>query len=211
MLGTYKNGRRRNQGGSHARSEQWTPFNSARAQASPGAYASPASPDIDTSVSAGFLRGARCRQRSPRLRLDQGQLIRCWQAFRHDLARLDLRAHLAYRGLYARAAELLPDRLRRETHERNDLADAPAIQAGRDGSASGIRAELALIGGRTLRATCAVDRRVLNAADKGSVSDVHAAREQAEPGGRHSLVEMASPNLLRVTARTGFVLQLAVN
>jgi hypothetical protein len=139
--------------------------------------------------------------------------------FRHDLARLDLSATLAFAGLYARAAELLPERLRRGTRERAGLADAPLTQAGRNNSASGIRAELPLIGGRTLRATCAVDRRVLDAANKGSVSDLHAARElvakelsarEQTESARHSLVEMASPDLLRVTARTGLVLEIAV-
>ena len=60
-----------------------------------------------------------------------------------------------------------------------------------------------------------------NAANKGSVSDIHAARElvtkelaartPTELGGRNSLVEMASPGLLRVTARTGHVLELTVD
>jgi hypothetical protein len=160
-------------------------------------------------------------QDSANVRREMRQEVAGLNVFRHDLARLDLSTTLAFAGLYSRAAELLPDRLRRETRERDGLADAPAIQAGRDGRASGVRAELPLIGGRTLRATCAVDRRVLDAANKGSVSDVHAAREQVteelaartqtELGERQSMVEMASPDLLRVTARTGLVLELTVS
>lgn len=151
--------------------------------------------------------------------------------FRRDLSQLDLCATLAFAGLYARAAELLPERLRSEpteqqrseTPSQEGLVDAPLIRAGRGNSASGVRAELPLLGGRTLRATCAVDNRMLNAAERGSVNDLQVARglvakevsEQLSEGEgteskRRSLVEVVSPHLLRVTARTGLLLEIAV-
>jgi hypothetical protein len=141
--------------------------------------------------------------------------------FRHELTQLDLSATLAFAGLYARAAELVPERLRRETPARDGMVDAQLIPAGRAGSASGIRAELPLIGGRTIRATCAVDNRVLDAAREGSVRDLQVARglaakelserEETWLAHRHSLVEVEPPGLLRVATRTGLILELAVS
>jgi hypothetical protein len=101
------------------------------------------------------------------------------------------------------------------------MVDAQLIPAGRAGSASGIRAELPLIGGRTIRATCAVDNRVLDAAREGSVRDLQVARglaakelserEETWLAHRHSLVEVEPPGLLRVATRTGLILELAVS
>ncbi|MFZ2114192.1 MAG: hypothetical protein WAU77_10765 [Solirubrobacteraceae bacterium] len=143
------------------------------------------------------------------------------EVFRHELAQLDLSATLAFAGLYARAAEFAPERLRREAPARDGMVDAQLTPAGRADSASGVQAELPLIGGRTIRATCAVDNRVLDAARKGSVRDIRVARglvakdlsgrEDAMSARRRSLVEFDASGLLRVTARTGLVIEIAVN